>query len=222
MKYLYKVLILFIFCLLFFNISVKADIIDTSDIFNEAEEEALNLSILDFKDSTGFDICIEVVYSIPEGKDIETFSSERYLEVFPENDGIYYLISSSDGNLIIQYGEFDEIVTKELISVMLLSMNTDFENGEVLNGILSSILNGKALILENQREVKLREDNHEVLEERNNLLDYRLFICIGCGIVFIGNFVYLFLTRKNKIVSDESLDIDNNSSKNLENTDSEG
>ena len=72
-------------------------------------------------------------------------------------------MSKEDGDMIIKYGEQDsEIVTDELISVMMLSVETDFNQGNVLEGLKAALFNGMVLIEEN---IALYQDTHEVYEK---------------------------------------------------------
>lgn len=199
MKKIYKNLIFFILFMLLFVINVKADVKDNSNIFTDEDKASLNQEISNFKDTTGYDIVIETIDNVPEGQTIESIASKKYPEIFPEEDGFYYLVSKDDGNLIIQFGAFNEIVTRELVNVMLLSMDTDFSQGNVLDGFKSSFSNGKVLIEENKREIQERESNHEVLEESpNKWLDVRVFVCIACVIIFIVNIIFLVRPSKSK------------------------
>lgn len=191
-----KILIIFLF-IVYFSRPVYADVVDTADIFTAEDETLLNDAISKFESNTGFKVYIEVIEKNDEYISFENFASSRYLEVFPEGDGFYYLISKEDGDILIKYSDFDEVVTQELISVMMMSMNTNFEQGEIASGLIDSLNNGAVLINENRREIQEREDNHTVLEENpNKWMDYRVFICIACVIIFIVNIIILINPNK--------------------------
>lgn len=174
--------------------NTESFILDEGDIFTEEEINKLNQAAVDFKTKTQYNVVIHTIESL-NGETIDVVAEYNYLEKFTNNNTLYILISKNDGDMIIKYGDSDSnIITNELIKAMMMSVNSDFENNQVEQGLEAALFNGAALIQEN---LKLNVDNHETLEiNKDNKSNIYIIICTIAGVVFIGNLVYFFIDNK--------------------------
>lgn len=173
-------------------------VIDGAEIFNEGDINLLNKAISEFKERTGYNICIETIESL-EGSTINETADFNYLDKFPNNESLYILISENEGDMIIKYGDTaSPIITDELIQVMMMSVDAEFQNTNIAAGLCDCLYNGSLLIDEN---IKLNEDRHEVLtidESQSTINTISLVLCIIAAGVFIFNLIYLTVSHFKK------------------------
>lgn len=181
------------------NIEVKEEVnyenyfLDEGNIFHEVQKTELLDSIKTFYERTNIFVFLHTVEKLQD-ETIDSLANYNYPTMFPENDVLYILMSKQDGDMIIKYGEQDsEIVTDELISVMMMSVEADFNQGNVLEGLKAALFNGMVLIEEN---LAINQDTHEVYEKDESEGFNYILVCIGCAVVFVFNCFFLFSPKK--------------------------
>ena len=206
-----KVFYFMMFCFLSFNINVFADELETVEsveeinyeeyfkdeglIFDEEQKIELLESIKTFHQRTNFFVYIHTVENLKDDT-IDSLANYNYSTMFPNNDVIYILMSKEEGDIIIKYGDINsEIITNELISVMMMSVDVDFKNGNIVEGLKAALFNGMVLIEENLR---VNEDTHEVFEKDETQGFHYILICIGSAVIFIVNCFFLISFKKEK------------------------
>ena len=204
-----KYIFIYIFLLLSFSKIVFAEekstypsgfyenaIMDDANIFSEEDKQVLFNESLNFYNKTGYNIVIQTIESVGDDN-IRFCANSNYQSLFEGYEVIYVLISEEEGDMIIKYGDPNsDIITDELIQVMMMSVKPDFDEGNIVKGIQSALFNGAVLIEEN---IKLNTDTHEVLEiPKSNKGSVYISICIIAGIIFVFNIFYLIFSNKKK------------------------
>lgn len=209
-KKLLKYIFLIPFLFLFINKNVFAQeldnkypsgffenpIMDEANIFSDDEKNELFSESLAFYNRTGYNIVIHTIETIGE-ENIKFCANSNYQTFFEGYEVIYILIAEKEGDMIIKYGDPNsEIITDELISVMMMSVKPDFDQGNIVKGIQAALFNGEVLIEEN---IKLNADTHEILDiSESHESNKYIIICTIAAIVFIFNIFYLIFGNKKK------------------------
>ncbi len=170
---------------------------DNSNIFKNIKE--IENVINDFENKHNIEIFIYTLDSIGNKNTYEEanlFTEKR----FNNDNYILYYITKEEGNVALLAGrETQSIVTNEMFSLMLTSMEADFKEFKYDKGIKTSLINLDALISQNNRLEEENKSNHKVLnidnQKEENRTIYIAVMIISILITFVC--ISLFIKGSN-------------------------